>query len=256
MKKLLFVLALLCASLFLPAQTITALDDSLSQTPAVNAEYFQTLEKLDKIAAQGVRNADLFHDIGVCHFHLGEQGEAVLWFLRALNLDSAHKPSRQNLEYISSSLPSEQEETHEPYLVQLFLGIWNFFSLNRLAIVVLILAVLTTLSLQLLFFYPPQKERGLPVLAVMICVILLLVSGIALGVKNHRHRHNSKAVVLREAELKTQAKNGKAFRVLSPGTVVETKQNGSATMQVILPDGVGGWLDKKDVELVVPQKIR
>ncbi len=253
MKKLILIPLLLFGLFLIHAQTITALEDSLSQTPTPDARYSETLVKLEQTAAQGVSNADLFHDIGVCQFHLGERGKAVLWFLRALNLDSAHKASRQNLEYIESNQPSEQEEAHEPYLAQLFLSIWNFFSLNRLAIVVLILAVLTTLSLHLLFFYPPQKERGLPVLAVMVSAILLLVFGIALGVKNHRHRHNSKAVVISETELKAQAQGGKTVAVLPAGTVVERKQSGTTSLQVILPDGQGGWIDKKAVELIVPK---
>jgi len=88
----------------------------------------------------------------------------------------------------------------------------------------------------------------------MISAILLLVFGIALGVKNHRHRHNSKAVVIRETELKAQAQGGKTVAVLPAGTVVERKQSGTTSLQVILPDGQGGWIDKKAVELVVPKE--
>jgi len=160
MKKLILIPLLLFGLFLIHAQTITALEDSLSQTPTPDARYSETLVKLEQTAAQGVRNADLFHDIGVCQFHLGERGKAVLWFLRALNLDSAHKASRQNLEYIESNQPSEQEEAHEPYLAQLFLSIWNFFSLNRLAIVVLIWRCSPLSACTCFSFIRPKKSAA------------------------------------------------------------------------------------------------
>lgn len=75
--------------------------DSLN---AEQAFYQQTLQKLEA-KLHKVKNADLFYDMGVCHYQLGNTGKAVLYFLRALNLNSAHKQAKQNLLYIHNLHP-------------------------------------------------------------------------------------------------------------------------------------------------------
>lgn len=254
MKRLLVILFLLACGFALSAQADTT--QTLDTTPAQasQAVYADTLSRLEQQSARGIRNADLYYDLGVCHYQLGERGEAVLNFLRALNIDSAHKQARENLDFINATSTDLPREPEQPYLAQLFLRIYDFFSLNRLALVVLILAFLTTLSLHLLFHYPPEKERGLPVLAVLVCAILLLAFGSALAVKNHRYLHNSKAVVLKVAELKSTQASGRKLKKLLPGTTVTVKEKSGAQLQVILPDGLSGWIDSKAAEMVVPNQ--
>lgn len=202
MNRLLTIIMLLFCAVVLVAQSDTdslqTLTGAASQTSP--NEYTSTLSRLEKLSAAGVRNADMYYDLGVCNYHLGERGLAVLNFLRALNIDSAHKHARENLVYIHAVSPDLPQAPEQPYLLQLFLRIYDFFSLNRLALSVLVFALLTALSLHLFFHYPPDKEHGLPILAVLICGILLLGFGSALLVKNHRYLNNNKAVVLSLAD--------------------------------------------------------
>ena len=100
MKHWIFIFGLLILTFSLSAQVLNP--DSLN---AEQAFYQQTLQKLEAKAAHGVKNADLFYDMGVCHYQLGNTGKAVLYFLRALNLNSAHKQAKQNLLYIHNLHP-------------------------------------------------------------------------------------------------------------------------------------------------------
>jgi len=78
MKHWIFIFGLLILTFSLSAQVLNP--DSLN---AEQAFYQQTLQKLEAKAASGVKNADLFYDMGVCHYQLGNTGKAVLYFLRA-----------------------------------------------------------------------------------------------------------------------------------------------------------------------------
>ncbi len=252
MKHLLVILLLVVAPL-----AAQGTPDSLQTLPSPaplnsQTDYAATLARLAPLVEKGVRNADLYYDLGVCYYHLGNRGQAVLNFLRALNINSAHPQARENLIYIHALDPSLPREPQQPYLVQLFLNIYAFFSLNRLALTVLVLALLTTLSLHLLFHYPPDRERGLPVLLVLIFGILLLGFSGALLVKHHRWLHNPKAVVLTSAELRTAPASGRMLKELSPASTVTVKAAAGAQFQVVLPDGLSGWISRQAVELVVP----
>jgi len=236
-----FLLASLCVQL--SAQTPAA-QDSLS--------YRQQLDKLLPLAQSGTRNADLFYNLGVCYYELGQPGKSILYFLRALNIDSSHSPARENLVYIHALDPTLPREPQQPYLVQLFLGVYAFLSLDRLALIVLITALLTTLSLHLLFHYPPDRERGLPVLLVLIFGLLLLVFGGTLLVKINRWQHNPRAVVLSSVALRSAPAAGRTLKELVPATTVTVKTETGSQLQVVLPDGLSGWIDRQAVELVVP----
>jgi len=248
MKHWIFIFGLLILTFSLSAQVLNP--DSLN---AEQAFYQQTLQKLEAKADSGVKNADLFYDIGVCHYQMGNTGKAVLYFLRALNLNSAHKQAKQNLLYIHNLHPELSPEPNRPFLVQLFLNIYDFFSLNRLAITLLILAILLTLSLHWLMHTPSEKERGLPILAVVITAILFIAFGSMLLVKNHRYRNDSRAVVIANvAPIYHTPESNNVLQTIPEGSVVVAIKTLGKKTQIILPDGTQGWVDSNSIERVVP----
>lgn len=239
---------ILLAGLFAQAQINSSVGEAKTQQQL-------TLDKLLKQAEAGTRNADLYYNIGVCYYQTGKPGQAVLYFLRALNLNSAHRQARENLSFIQSLFPAEHKAQPQPFLVQLFFNIYDFFSLNRLALFVLLLGLLCTLSLHWLLHYPPERERGFPVLVLLITLSLFLAFTSALLFKNYRYRHNPRAVVIREGtEGYATAQSSKAIFILPEGYAVNIQQAGPNRTQVILPDGNRGWLASSTLERVVPDK--
>jgi len=248
MKHWIFIFGLLILTFSLSSQDLNP--DSLN---AEKTFYQQTLQKLEAEANRGVKNADLFYNMGVCHFQLGNTGKAVLNFLRALNLNSAHKQAKQNLLYIRNLHPELSSEPTRPFLVQLFLNIYDFFSLNRLAITLLIIAILLTLSLHWLMHTPSGKEHGLPILAVVITAILFIAFGSMLLVKNHRYRNDARAVVIANvAPIYHTPESKNILQTIPEGSVVVVSKTQHNRVQVILPDGTQGWVESNTIERVVP----
>lgn len=79
------------------------------------------------------------------------------------------------------------------------------------------------IGLHLLFHYPPDRERGLPVLLVLIFGLLLLVFGGTLLVKINRWQHNPRAVVLSSVALRSAPAAGRTLKELVPATTVTVK---------------------------------
>lgn len=214
------------------------------------------LDELLAIAAGGTNNADLYYNIGVCYFEAGKPGKATLYYLKALGVDSAHKPAHDNLKYMQDLLFADSTSESNPFLDQLFVRIYDFFSTDRLCILSLILALFTVLSLHWLIHYPTDRERALPLLLVMACVVLLLGVVVFLFVKQHRIRTNDTAVVVATDSQQFETADGSqpSDRVAVEGTIVHVIGKEGSYSHVRLPDGSMAWLKTSDIDMVIENK--
>jgi tetratricopeptide (TPR) repeat protein len=192
--------------------------------------------------ADKTNNADLYYNLGVDYFAAGNQGMANLYFLRALNLNSAHKMAKANLD-LAVRLSSDANLYPERlFLVRaLFQGL-DFLSVNRVAYLSLILLLFSGLSLLWLLFYDPDKERALPILVLILFATLCLGSFSIMGFKSYAQKHNQQAVVVARATslMPMDTEATKPITEIHAGlivTVLETKPDYYA---VRLPNGQVG----------------
>ena len=214
------------------------------------------LEELLSIAANGTRNADLYFNIGVCYFEAGRPGKATLYYLKALGIDSAHKEARDNLNYLQDLLFMGSASNTRPFLERLLVRIYDFFSLDRLAMLCLLFALFTVFALHWLLHYPADRERALPLLVVMACVLLLLGSVVVLLVKQHRISTNAAAVVVEaDAPLYESADlNQPSDRVAIEGTIVHVLASEGRFVKAQTSDNTIAWMRAIDLDLVVEDR--
>lgn len=249
MKRLILILFAVLALNWLLAE-----DEISSSLPQSLSPRQEQLQSLQKKAEDGLRNADLYYNIGVLHYQLGSPGQAQLWFLRALRLNSAHRLARENVAFIQSLHPTEHMAPPPAFVMQIMFNIYAFFSLNRLAVLVLVLGLLCALSLHWLLHYPPQRERAFPLLVLLIVGALFLASLFTLLYKSYRFRHDTRAVVMQEgAPVHASRRDGKALYYLPEGYVVNIVEQGADRMAVVLPDGSRGWMAASQLERVAQQ---
>ena len=245
---------LLVPVLLLFCQVLLAQVDTL-QTPRYknSGELFQLPDSLDRIIneAEQKKNADLFYNLGVEFFSRGEIGMANLYFLKALNINSAHSQARTNLELSIHYSPDADLYPEQLFLVQVLYKVLNYLSVNRLAMGGIIFMFLSALALCWLLFYNPEKERALPILTMSLCVLLWISFFVTLGVKLHHQQHNRNAVIIaREAELLSPASNNVIQEVHS-GLIVRIVQENGNYYLVRLPDNQLGRVKKEVIRKVV-----
>ncbi|MCB5271459.1 MAG: hypothetical protein LHW56_06405 [Candidatus Cloacimonetes bacterium] len=219
-------------------------------SPLAASEY----DELKDLEDQGIQNADLYYNLGVTYWQLGQSGMANLYFLRALNLDSAHKPAKENLNYVISLSQDRELYPQHLFLLRIFWEAYDYMNLNRTAILTLVLLLISALSLFWLLHYDREKELELPSLVLGICLFLLLSSSTILGVKAYRQAHNKKAVLIQNvAELRTTA-DYKANRVavIHEALILIVEESKLGWSLVRLPDGSSGWLEDADLKRVMP----
>ncbi|MDD2228909.1 MAG: hypothetical protein PHY48_05825 [Candidatus Cloacimonetes bacterium] len=143
-----------------------------------------------------INNADYYYNKGLDYFAAGNQGYANLYFLKALNLNSAHKYARANLDLSVRMSADNKLYPEHLFLVQLMFKTLDFFSVNRLASLSLLLLLLAAISLVWLLFYNPEKERALPLLIFVLFLLLCISSFTSLAIKSHKQKHNQFAVLI------------------------------------------------------------
>lgn len=210
-------------------------------------------DKLQKLEQDGLVNADLYYNLGVANWQMGNSGVANLYFLKALNTNSSHKQAKENLQYVIDVSQDKDLYSERLFLVRAFLNLYDFFTLNRLAIVCLVLLFVSILALHWLLHYDPEKEKGLPTLVLGICLFLFAVAVVLAGVKGFRQKFNDKAVViLPEATLrKDGTEDSSRVAVLHEALIVHVEKETASMSFVRLPDGNSGWVDSSAIRKVV-----
>jgi tetratricopeptide (TPR) repeat protein len=133
---LLAIVGILAAPLQCPAQEHGR--QFLSALEAYKTgDYAAAVNRLEAIAAAGVRNGQLYYDLGNAHLKNNDLGRAILWYERALTLIPDDPDLRFNYEYARSLTKDAQEGGPSPLTRILFF--WNY-ELSARTIIVLALA--------------------------------------------------------------------------------------------------------------------
>jgi tetratricopeptide (TPR) repeat protein len=109
-------------------------------------KIYQELEKESN-------DTNLYYNIGNCYSQINEQGFAVLYYKRALRIDSSNWQARKALNEIENTIISATL-AESSFTNRLLSAIYNWLSLNRLALIVFLLVL--TLGL-FIFIFLSQK---------------------------------------------------------------------------------------------------
>ncbi|HAN41162.1 MAG TPA: hypothetical protein DCQ12_04525 [Candidatus Cloacimonas sp.] len=249
MKRTLIALFLMLITLSLAAEN--AISSSIVDSSAVSEDQLLLL-KLENIEKQGIKDADLYYDIGVCHHRLGNIGYATLYYLRALNLDSAHTQSRHNLNVLRKLNP-DAFEPKNLYLIELLKRIIAWLNYPRLAVLILIFSLLVVICINWLLHLKPGYEKGPPVLLLSLSSLFLLIFGLSLPLKMHSVKQDSRAVVVTpQASGFKYESSTEGSTPIPQASVVKILDQRSGTYQVRTPSGAIVWMNADDLRKVVP----
>lgn len=253
MKLLLAIVLILLLSVLLTAEN--TISSSIPDSDE-SGGHQKTLELLLRKADSGTVNADLYYNIGVCYYQLGNAGKSALYYLRALNLDSSHRQARENLEYLQNLHGDEHRAPQRLFLIMISERIYNWMSLNRLALLCLLFLLLSAACLHWLMHYPREKEKGLPILLLLICVLLLILFTVLSIYKFRRVTNNPMAVIMSPAAQGYSAPGDEKAPLFSlrEGFIVHVERSEKGHSLVHLPDGLSGWVQNSDLERVLTLK--
>lgn len=253
MKKisLLILICIITLNLFSIAK------NSLTQqanTAYTQKNFAEALSIYNKMAEQGINNADLYYNMGNCYYRLQRLGEAILYYKKALRLNSAHSAARQNLQLALTLTRDQQYQVQGGFIGNVIMAIMNSLNLNRIAILILFFLVLSALSLHYIWFWHTGEERHLPVF-ILVILLFFLVLSITIGiVKYNEYASHKAAVLVIPSEVGYSGPGTDFTRVFTihEGMILSIEKEENNWNQVKLPNGLGGWIPNSSAVRVNP----
>ncbi len=154
--KLIIILLFVLINSFILTEDLSANELNLLFRQANNflqqGNYYDAIKIYQELEKQS-NDPNLHYNIGNCYAQIDEAGYAVLYYKRALRIDSSNSAVRKALEQMESSIISANL-AESSFTNRLLFSVYNWLDINRLALIVFMLF----LSLGILIYlYLSQK---------------------------------------------------------------------------------------------------
>ena len=258
-SRLLLVLAL-CSFAMAP---LSARAESLEQIfraandSFAHGQYGAAAEGYQRVIEAGVRDADVYMNLGLSHARAGELGRAVLAFEQSLHYRPGDSDATNALMQARAAIGKRSAERQGEALVEtrppLAEAIFRPFSQDALAYALLFCDAVLFFSLILRRRAQNETTRtGLAVAAALSGLALLCVLS-GLLVKRGTFREGQPAIVVREgAELREAPDPRATMRARAPeGGSARILARDQGYARVRTSSGAVGWMSDADVALIV-----
>jgi tetratricopeptide (TPR) repeat protein len=211
-----------------------------------NGQYEKALEEYNTLLDRGIRNPELYLNIGNCYYRLGDFGKSLLYYKRGWFLD----PSNENILH-NISLFKKEESNPNPF-ISLFSKIIDRISL-RVFSYLLIISFSFLIAIVSIRLIQTVKFINFPVNPLLIIAVLFFVFSL-IGFSIWYGRVKSRWVVTTATTMAYSGPN-EEFKELMR---VDKAEEGSLVREdsgwwlVHFRSGEGGWIDSTAAERVIP----
>jgi tetratricopeptide (TPR) repeat protein len=228
---------------------------------SANEAYFRgdfeaAVAGYQRLVDAGIRDPDVYFNLGVAHARQDQLGIAILNLERAARLRPGDDETNAALETARGTLGKRLAQARGEATIEakppLSEALVRSVHEDTLAIALLVFDVLFFGLLLVYARLRTDAQRTAAAVSAAACGVLLLISGVGLFLKRGGQTDGAAAVVLREgaelregpdrhAKLRAAAHEGASARVLaSDGSFVRVK----------IPGGAEGWMAERDVGVI------
>ena len=254
MKRIAIYIALfILAGTQVFAVTEQQLADSLQHANklAMDGQNAEAISTYNYILGEGYESAQLYYNLGYCHYKSGNLGPAILNFERAHRLDPSDEDTAYNLEQAYEMTDKMQK------LTPIFIFRWwdsfrNVFNSDGWAVIFVVLFILVLAGAALFLFANSVPMRKIGFFAGII-LTLLAIGALSISINQRNEVVNSKAAIIMSPSVTLSTspdKNGTQMVVLHEGTHIVIISTLGDWCQVRLDDGNVGWIKSKDIEVI------
>ncbi len=171
--------------------------------------YYDAIQIYKQLEEQS-NDTNLFYNIGNCYAKINEEGYAVLYYKRALRIDSSNRKARTALDEIQNKIISATL-AESSFTNRLLSSIYNWLNLNTLALILIILSL--TLGIFIYTFLSHTiaisifaKRFYLTLNIFLLGLFLILFIG-----KIYQYNNNLQAIIVKDNTIINKEEDGRVF---------------------------------------------
>lgn len=253
-----FQLLLFC--LLFPLQVFAAPSQADADKAYRQKDYAKALQAYEACLKQAEKTAggndelkaELYYNLGNCHYRLKNLGRAVLNYQRSLRLAPANEDAAFNLELTQAKLSDRFDAPAEMFFVSWAKSLVQSQSSSTWGLWGLLFIVVAAAFAALYLLATPIALRKTGFFGAIAATALVIACEGFAYMQHRRYEQLQLAVVLQTLDTyDTPTATAKKQRTLHEGTtvtIIETYKDG--WFQVELPDGNEAWLKSQGIEKV------
>jgi len=212
-----------------------------------DGDFPAAIKAFTRITDAGVRNADLYYNLGNAYLKNGDLGQAILWYERALRLNPRDPDLKFNHSQASSKTLDEREDQSNPIIrVLLF---WKHL-LGRSAVTWL--AVLANLLFWVVITIDHlRKKRALRTMAGAMALLAVILGTTAIYDYYERVRVRYAVILPDEVAVRSGLTDSSTVLFsLHAGTKVRIERQQGDHYRIAFARGKIGWIESLEVGII------
>ena len=251
--KYIIVLFLLLGSV-LPQSQAQEFNEELSQAELSYSEskYDTAALIYQSILNKGFQSPELYYNLGNCYYKLNEIPSAILSYERALKFDPNNENILYNLNLCNSLIPDRIEKMPELFFIQWYQGLYNYFSIDFWAKIVLSLFAFFSVFMLVYFLSSKMLWRKIGFWTAMVFLVFSLFSFFLTTQKYSSFKKHDQAIIfIPSITVKSSpAKNSVDLFVVHEGTKVFILDQVGNWKKIKIQNGSVGWVESENIVII------
>ncbi|MDB5115567.1 MAG: hypothetical protein JWQ79_1059 [Mucilaginibacter sp.] len=246
----------LCIMLVLPALSFGDINTQAlfgkGNAYYAKTQYKEALATYNQILNAGYQSAAVYFNMGNASYKDGDIASALLYYEKAHRLAPGDDDINFNIRLANTKITDRIDETPEFFVTKWWRGFILNFSVNALAIISIIIALLGSGALILYFFsnsISVKKTSFFTAISLFVVGIFLII--IAADQVNYFDSHRQAIIFSGPVNVKSgpAEKLGTVF-ILHDGTKVNVLDSNNGWIKIKLANGNEGWVKASDAKLI------
>jgi tetratricopeptide (TPR) repeat protein len=209
-----------------------------------NNNFAEALNHFHSAELAGLSNPDLYFNIGNTYFRLNNLPFAIIYYKKALSLNSSHKGANENLNFALSITRDRQLDDDENFISNFVISLVYLYPINTLLIIVLTLLAIIIILIHLQLYF---AESDRTILRFVCFVLFFAWLGIScLTISRIMLLHNNNDAVVIDNIVNVYSGPSESFQrlfTIHEGTVLKVQRDENGWSQVSTLTGFSGWVE-------------
>ncbi|TAI47727.1 tetratricopeptide repeat protein [Flagellimonas allohymeniacidonis] len=213
-------------------------------------EYSKAIENYEQIIANGQHSAELYFNLGNCHYKLNAIGPSIYYYEKALLLKPGDGEILSNLKYAQNMRLDAVEEMPRSVLTKLYDSLVNALSHDQWAYLAIILMMLFVLFYLAYYFLRPAGKKRMAFITSILALFLGLTATVMAYLQYQAVKNDNPAIVFsKEVRITSEPNtNSEAVFILHEGTKVSILDGLDDWRKIRIADGQTGWLKIENIK--------